>query len=176
MIKPSRYELWRLRENQRNGNLYPTHGLGPIAQIMDINRGDKMEYLVSVASNDFMLTPRAHALATTDPDFRKFVGKTFRGNMNTTTIKPPKAKTIMLQHDVSSPRPYSRIHLVSGTKGIAQKYPLEGKERTRTHFAESRVDFGRGIQGFGTKVPTRNREAHRRAGQKGRGATAVWIS
>jgi len=126
--KAKRYDLWRLRENQRNGNLYPTHGLGPIAQIMDINRGDKMDYLVSVSSQDFMLAPRAHALATTDPDFREFAGKTFRGNMNTTTIKTAKGKTMMLQHDVSSPRPYSRLHLVSGTKGIAQKYPLEGEE------------------------------------------------
>ena len=123
-----RYDLWRLRENQRNGNLYPTHGLGPIAQIMDINRGDKMDYLVSVASNDFMLASRAHALAAKDPNFREFAGKSFRGNMNTTTIKTAKGRTMMLQHDVSSPRPYSRIHLVSGTKGIAQKYPLEGKE------------------------------------------------
>lgn len=126
--KSKRYDLWRLRENQRNGNLYPTHGLGPIAQIMDINRGDKMDYLVSVSSNDFMLAPRAHELAAKDPNFREFAGKTFRGNMNTTTIKTAKGRTMMLQHDVSSPRPYSRIHLVSGTKGIAQKYPLEGKE------------------------------------------------
>lgn len=125
--KSKRYDLWRLKENQRNGNLYPTHGLGPIAQLLDINRGDKMEYLVSVASNDFMLAARANELAAKDPKFKQFAGKSFRGNMNTTTIKTNKGKTIMLQHDVSSPRPYSRIHLVSGTKGCAQKYPLEGK-------------------------------------------------
>ena len=125
--KDGRYKNWRLRENQQSGNLYPTHGLGPIAQILDINRGDKMDYLVSMSSDDFMLAPRAHALAASDPDFKEFAGKTFRGNMNTTTIRTNKGKTIMLQHDVSSPRPYSRIHLVSGTKGIAQKYPLDGE-------------------------------------------------
>ncbi len=130
--KDKRYDLWRLRENERKGNLYPTHGLGPIAQILDINRGDKMDYLVSMSSNDFMLEKRANELAKTDPDFKEFVGKTFRGNMNTTTIRTNKGKTIMLQHDVTSPRPYSRIHLVSGTKATAQKYPLvEATQRGR---------------------------------------------
>lgn len=127
--KNARFEQWRLKENLRNGNLYPTHGLGPVAQILDINRGDRMEYLVSMSSNDFSIMPRVRELATSDPDYRKFAGKTFRGNMNTTTIRTSKGKTIMLQHDVSSPRPYSRIHIVSGTKGIAQKYPLEGKKQ-----------------------------------------------
>lgn len=127
--KTKRYDLWRLRENQKNGNLYPTHGLGPVAQVLDINRGDKMDYLVSMAGNDFMIGERAQQLAKEDPDFKEYEGKTFRGNMNTTTIRTHKGKTIMLQHDVTSPRPYSRLHLVSGTKGTAQKYPLEGKEK-----------------------------------------------
>lgn len=122
--KSKRFDLWRLKENQRNGNLYPTHGLGPVAQIMDINRGDKMDYLVSMASNDFMLQARAENLAAEDPEFKQFKGKTFRGNMNTTTIRTAKGKTIMLQHDVTSPRVYSRLHTISGTKGSAQKYPL----------------------------------------------------
>ena len=100
------------------------HGLGPIAQILDINRGDKMDYLVSMSSNDYMLQAKANELAAKDPDFKKYAGKSYRGNMNTTTIKTNKGKTIMLQHDVSSPRPYSRLHLISGTKGAAQKYPL----------------------------------------------------
>ena len=50
------WDMWRLKQNAtRNGNLYPTHGLGPVAQVMNINRGDKMEYIVSVSGNDFML-------------------------------------------------------------------------------------------------------------------------
>lgn len=122
--KDKRFDLWRLKENQRNGNLYPTHGLGPVAQILDINRGDKMDYLVSMSSNDYMLRAKADELAARDPDFKKYAGKDYRGNMNTTTIRTSKGKTIMLQHDVSSPRPYSRLHLISGTKGAAQKYPL----------------------------------------------------
>ena len=128
--KGKRYDLWRLKENTRNGNLYPTHGLGPICQVLDINRGDKMDYLVSMSSNDFMLEAKVKELAKTDATFQPLAKKTFRGNMNTTTIRTNKGKTIMLQHDVSSPRPYSRIHLVSGTKATALKYPLPGKIST----------------------------------------------
>ncbi len=125
--KGKRHELWRLKENEKNGNLYPTHGIGPICQIMNINRGDKMDYLTSMSGNDFMMRPRADSLAATDPVFKPFAGKNFRGNMNTTTIRTNKGKTIMVQHDVTSPRPYSRIHLVSGTKAVAQKYPLPAR-------------------------------------------------
>lgn len=124
--KPDR--SWRLKENMsRNGNLYPTHGLGPVAQIMNINRGNLMEYLVSTSTSDFMMNDIAKRLAETDEYFKQFVGGTFRGNMNTTTIKTVLGQTIMIQHDVTTPRPYSRLHLVSGTKGCAQKYPLPGR-------------------------------------------------
>lgn len=121
-------DMWRLRENaKRNGNLYPTHGLGPIAQCMNINRGDKMDHLVSMSTNDFSLAPLAKEMAEKDGFFNEFVGKHYRGNMNTTIIRTNKGKTMMLQHDVSTPRPYSRIHLLSGTKAMAQKWP--GPER-----------------------------------------------
>jgi predicted dehydrogenase len=123
-------EMWRLKENLRNGNLYPTHGLGPIAQAMDINRGDQMEYLTAMQSNDFQMADRAAELAKTDSFFSEFAGKKYRGNMNTTTIRTFKGKTIMLQHDVTSQRVYSRIHLISGTKGMALKYPEPGKIAT----------------------------------------------
>lgn len=118
-------DMWRLRENaSRAGNLYPTHGLGPIAQCLNINRGDKMDHLVSMSSNDFMMGDMAKQKAAEDPSFyNEFVGKPYNGNINTSIIRTNKGKTIMLQHDVTSLRPYSRIHLVSGTKGIASKYP-----------------------------------------------------
>ncbi|MBC9913821.1 Gfo/Idh/MocA family protein [Chitinophaga varians] len=122
--KDKYWEMWRLKENVRHGNLYPTHGLGPVSQIMDLNRGDKMEYLTSMSGNDFMMGKMAKELAATDPFYQPYVGKSFRGNMNTTTIRTNKGRTIMIQHDVTSPRPYSRIHTVSGTKATAQKYPL----------------------------------------------------
>ena len=116
-------DMWRLKENLRNGNLYPTHGLGPVCQIMNINRGDKMDYMTSMSSNDFQMAAELDVLAKEDPFFEPFTGKKYRGNMNTSTVRTAAGKTIMIQHDVTSPRPYSRIHLVSGTKGIAQKWP-----------------------------------------------------
>ncbi|MCW3111604.1 MAG: gfo/Idh/MocA family oxidoreductase, partial [Segetibacter sp.] len=125
--KKKYWNMWRLKENFRNGCLYPTHGLGPVAQILDINRGDKMDYLVSVSSNDFSMAPLAKELAAKDDFYKPYENKSFRGNTNTTTIKTAKGKTIKIQHDVSSMRPYSRIHLVSGTKGAAEKYPLPGR-------------------------------------------------
>ena len=121
-------DMWRLRENQqRNGSLYPTHGLGPVCQVLNVNRGDKMDYLTAMSTNDFQMGKMARELAAEDGFFESFVTDSYRGNMNTTTIRTNKGKTIMIQHDVTSPRPYSRIHLVSGTKGFARKYPLPGK-------------------------------------------------
>jgi len=117
-------EMWRLKENQhRNGNLYPTHGLGPICQVMNINRGDRMEYLTSMSSNDFQMAAIAKDLAEKDSFYNEFTTNHYRGNMNTTTVRTANGRTIMIQHDVTSTRPYSRIHLVSGTKGVASKWP-----------------------------------------------------
>jgi len=117
-------DMWRLKENiGRNGNLYPTHGLGPIAQCMNINRGDRFEHLISMSTNDFTMNDLAKELAAKDSFFEPYVNKPYRGNMNTTIVRSYKGKTIMVQHDVSSPRPYSRIHVLSGTKGSASKWP-----------------------------------------------------
>lgn len=116
-------DMWRLKENYRDGNLYPTHGLGPICQILNVNRGDQMDFLTSTSSNDFSMHAEAKKLAEQDNFFASYAEKKFRGNMNTTMVKTKNGKTIMIQHDVSSPRPYSRLHVVSGTDGYAQKYP-----------------------------------------------------
>lgn len=117
-------DMWRLKENiGHNGNLYPTHGLGPVAQCMNINRGDRFDHLVSMSSNDFTMNDLAKELAAKDPFFNEYTDRPYRGNMNSTLIRTINGKTILVQHDVSTIRPYSRIHLVSGTKGIAQKWP-----------------------------------------------------
>jgi predicted dehydrogenase len=117
-------DMWRLKENiGRNGNLYPTHGLGPIAQCMNINRGDKFEHLISMSTNDFTLNELAKEMAAKDSFFNDYTDKPYRGNMNTTLVRTYKGKTVMVQHDVSSPRPYSRIHVISGTKGSVSKWP-----------------------------------------------------
>jgi hypothetical protein len=119
-------DMWRLKENAtRNGNLYPTHGLGPICQVLNINRGDKMEYLSSISTNDFTMAQKEKELAASDPFYAQWKDSKFRGNLNTTIIRTALGKSIVVQHDVSSMAPYSRIHLVKGTKGMAVKYPRE---------------------------------------------------
>jgi predicted dehydrogenase len=125
--KEQYYDMWRLKENLRNGNLYPTHGLGPVAQAMNINRGDKMDYLVAMSGNDFQMAAMAKELAVKDDFYKPYANKKFRGNMNTTVIRTNKGRTIMLQHDVTSPNVYSRIHKINGTKGSCLKYPEPGK-------------------------------------------------
>lgn len=118
--------MWRLRENAtRNGNVYPTHGLGPVCQALSINRGDKMEHLSSVSTGDFSMGPKEKELVSNDPFYAEFKNSSFRGNLNTSIIKTALGKTIMVQHDTSSSQPYSRIHLVKGAKGMVCKYPIE---------------------------------------------------
>lgn len=110
-------DYWRLRHNAKHkGNQYDTHGLGPICEYMNINRGDRFDYLVSLESNQFNFEAFAKA---------KYAGhkwkdslKVAMGDMNTMLIKTALGRSIMIQHDVSSPRPYSRHNVCTGTKGI----------------------------------------------------------
>lgn len=122
--------LWRLAHSvTRNGNLYPTHGIGPIAQCLDINRGDRMTRLVSMSSpaRGLALYAEAH-LPAGDPRRRQ---RYALGDMSTSLIQTARGRSIMLQHDTTSPRPYSRIDLVQGTLGVFSGYPdrihIEGK-------------------------------------------------
>jgi hypothetical protein len=84
-----------------------------------------MEYLSSVSTNDFTMAQREKELVATDPFYDEWKDSKFRGNFNTTIIRTALGKSIMVQHDVSSQHPYSRIHLVKGTKGLAVKYPKQ---------------------------------------------------
>ncbi len=123
--------LWRRAWHTRmNGNLYPTHGLGPVANYMDINRGDKFDYLVSMSSPAKSLA--AHREKTVPKDSPKWKEKYIAGDMNTSMIKTAKGLTIMLQHDTATPRPYDRINHIQGTKGTFRDYPnrlyIEGQE------------------------------------------------
>lgn len=119
------WDMWRLKHNEKkDGALYPMHGLGPLAHLLNIHRGDRMEYLVSVSSNQFGLTEYAKEKFGEESDYAKRSYK--KGDINTTIIKTAKGKTIKIQHDITSPRPYSRIHMISGTKGFAQKWPRKG--------------------------------------------------
>ena len=125
------YRPWRLKENiNRNGNLYAAHGLGTICQVMDINYGDKMDYMVSMSGEDFTMSHKIRELAETDNYYKPYVDLKFRGNMNTSIIRTSKGRTIMLQHDISSPRPNVRFNMISGTKGIIQQTPVPAKIAT----------------------------------------------
>jgi glycosyl hydrolase family 109/GFO/IDH/MocA oxidoreductase family protein len=114
--------LWRrFPHMQRNGNLYPTHGLGPVAHYMDIHRGDRFDYMVSVSSSEASLSEYVKVnFPDGDP---KRAEKYICGDMNTSIIKTQRGRTILLQHDVVNPRPYSRLNSISGTKGMFADYP-----------------------------------------------------
>ncbi len=114
--------LWRRFEHfNRNGNLYPTHGLGPMAHYMDIHRGDRFEYLVSMSSPVASLAAyRKDRLAAGDPRQKEV----YRcGDLNVSLIHTAKGRVITLEHNVSTPQPYDRINLIAGTKGIFRDYP-----------------------------------------------------
>lgn len=105
-----RWSNWQAEfMNQCNGNPYPTHGLGPIALAMGIHRGDRMKSIVSVSSK-----------RTGDSDGQNIL----TGNMNSSLISTERGHTMLIQHCISLPHPYSRSFLLSGTKGFARKYPV----------------------------------------------------
>ena len=110
---------WRLKYNQQHrGDLYATHGLGPVCQLLNIHRGDRMTRLVS------MDTKSVCGLAAAK---EKLGADTFANGDHTCTLIATEAgKTISLQHNVYTPRPYNRLYQLSGTKGFANKYPVKG--------------------------------------------------
>lgn len=114
--------LWRREHSKtRNGNLYPTHGLGPIANCMDINRGDQFDYIVSMSGPSRGL--QNYARDNVPPETPKG-NETYKlGDVNVSMIMTAQGRTIYVSHDTNLPRPYSRIHLVQGTRGLFQGYP-----------------------------------------------------
>jgi predicted dehydrogenase len=121
--------VWRRRHlQQSNGNLYPTHGLGPVALYMDVHGGDRFATLVSMSSNERRLSHVRDQLPEDDPRRQETYAC---GDMNTTLIKTALGRTIMVQFDIVTPRPYDRINLISGTLGTFRDYPprifLRGK-------------------------------------------------
>ncbi|MBI1753901.1 MAG: Gfo/Idh/MocA family oxidoreductase [Acidobacteria bacterium] len=105
---------WHTREN---GNLYPTHGLGPVCWYMGVHQGDRLDSLVSMSSLEASLSE--------DQAVRfKGRGETFTcGDINTSILRTVKGRTILLQHDTVSPRPYTRHNMIQGTKGAFADYP-----------------------------------------------------
>lgn len=122
--------LWRRAwATKLNGNLYPTHGLGPIANCLDVNRGDRFDYLVSMSGPSRGL--QAWAADHFPPDAPQRRERYVLGDVNTSLIQTVKGTTIVVQHATNLPRPYSRIHKVQGTRGLFEGYPhrayIEGR-------------------------------------------------
>lgn len=116
------YNKWRIRHHvEMDGNLYPTHGLGPVAQYMDIGRGDRFSFMVSMSSLQAALTEHSK---TVEPDNEFYDRKDFKhGDMNSSLVKTEKGRSILVQHDVVTPRPYDRLNALGGTKAYHQGYP-----------------------------------------------------
>ena len=106
---------------KRNGNLYPTHGLGPVSQYMNINRGDRFDYLTSMSSP--ALGRALYAQKEFPAGHQRNQLNYINGDMSTTLIKTVKGRTIMVQHDTTTPRPYSRHNLIQGTNGVFAGFP-----------------------------------------------------
>jgi predicted dehydrogenase len=112
---------WRMDFNKNHrGDVYPTHGLGPVCQAMNIHRGDKLNYLVSMDTR--AIGNPAFLKEKRNEDVKEFRN----GDHTCTMISTEKGNSILIEHNVTSPRPYNRMYQLTGTKGFANKYPVEG--------------------------------------------------
>ena len=114
------WESWRLEYNKEHrGDVYPTHGIGPVCQVLGIHRGDRMKTLVSMDTKPFN-GPKIYELknGVPCPEFKN-------ADQTSTLIRTEKGKTMLIQHDVMTPRPYDRLYQVVGTDGYAGKYPIQ---------------------------------------------------
>ena len=117
---------WRYGEDMAHkGDRYPTHGLVPLCQTLGINRGDRLDYLVALGNGPHNKNyERVRREYLPDSDSRKFDPPAAMADMNTTLIKTVNGVSILVQHDVCSPRPYNRKAFISGTKGAMGDYPF----------------------------------------------------
>ena len=118
---PYYWNNWRMDYNRKHrGDIYATHGMGPACQLLDIHRGDKMNYLVCMDTK--AVSAPEYLKNKTGEEVKDFKN----GDHTITLIRTENGKTIQIQHDVVSPRPYSRMYQLTGTKGFANKYPVSG--------------------------------------------------
>ena len=111
---------WRLDYNQKHrGDVYPTHGMGPACQLLNIHRGDRMKTLVSMDT-------KAVSLPSYLKDVRGDTANVANGDHTMTMVRTELGKSMLIQHCTATPRPYSRLYEPTGTKGFAQKYPRPG--------------------------------------------------
>lgn len=113
---------WRTQWHARmDGNLYPTHGLGPVSQYMNINRGDRFDYISSTSSA--AMGRAAYAKREFPAAHERNQLEYIAGDINTSMIKTAQGRSIMIQHDTTTPRPYSRHNLIQGTNGVFAGFP-----------------------------------------------------
>ena len=162
---------WRLEWNRlHKGNQYPTHGLGPVCQYMNVNRGDRLECLCSLESGQFNF--EEYARKTFPPGDWHHDAKVAMGDMNSTLVRTANGRTILVQHDVSSPRPYTRLNRITGTLGIFEGsyFPekssegatnaLEGGAICRFGFGEKTGDHVHAFFDFDTAEKVRKEFCH----------------
>lgn len=112
---------WRLKFNKdHRGDLYTTHGLGPVAQAMDLHRGDRLTTLVAMDTKS--VNGKAQVEKATGEKCDTFLN----GDHTTTLLRTQNGKVIEIQHNVMTPQPYNRLYQLTGTKGFANKYPIQG--------------------------------------------------
>ncbi|MCM1111300.1 MAG: Gfo/Idh/MocA family oxidoreductase [Clostridium sp.] len=112
---------WRMKYNMENrGDVYATHGLGPVAQVLDIHRGDRFTTLTA------MDTKSVHGKEYVESKTGKPCPEYRNGDHTTTLMRTANGKVVEIQHDVMNPQPYNRLYQLTGTKGFANKYPVEG--------------------------------------------------
>lgn len=110
---------WRLDFNQKHrGDVYPTHGYGPVCQVMDIHRGDRLDYLVTLDTKSVNGLKHVQEIMGLD--------ECANGDHTITLVRTAKGKLIEIQHNVMTPRPYDRKYTITGSDGFACKYPVEG--------------------------------------------------
>ena len=115
------WQNWRMDYNSKHrGDVYPTHGMGPACQLLDIHRGDKMNILVAMDTEAVGAPQWIEKKTGKAPEYFA------NGDHTMTMIRTEKGKTIHIQHDVVNPRPYTRMYQLTGTTGFANKYPSEG--------------------------------------------------
>ena len=117
---PYYWNNWRMDYNQKHrGDVYATHGMGPACQVLNIHRGDRMKTLVAMDTK--AVNGPAYIKKSTGKEVKDFQN----GDQTTTLIRTENGKTMLIQHNVMTPRPYSRMYQVVGADGYASKYPIE---------------------------------------------------
>ena len=157
---------WRTSwHTRRNANLYPTHGLGPIAQYMNINRGDRFDYLSSMSSP--ALGRQLYAQREFAADHPRNQARYICGDMNTSLIKTVKGRTIVVQHDTTTPRPYTRHNLIQGTNGVFGQYPNRFALESEGDFHDWQHDMSTLMERYDHELWKRTEEAATELGGHG---------